>query len=137
MYLFRLALATGHLSLQESILLCKEGVARGIRMVLTHPEFERTKTPAEVQRELARLGVLIEHCWFNIGESECTVAQMAHNIRATGVQSCYISTDRGQAQRETPVQAMEQFIVALLEKGFTKKEIQTMLVQVPELVLAL
>ncbi|MEG1932743.1 MAG: DUF6282 family protein, partial [Pygmaiobacter sp.] len=56
-------LATGHLSPAESILLCKEGRQRGVRMILTHPEFPRTIVPCEVQKELADIGVLVEKNW--------------------------------------------------------------------------
>ena len=33
------AVATGHISPEEGILLCQEGIRQGNRMVLTHPEF--------------------------------------------------------------------------------------------------
>lgn len=51
-------LATGHLSPDESIILCKEGRMRGVRMILTHPEFSRTRIEPEQQAEMADLGVL-------------------------------------------------------------------------------
>lgn len=131
------SLATGHISPEESLLLCKEGRAHGVRMVLTHPEFSRTKFTAELQHELAELGVIIEHCWYNIAEQECSVEQMVHNIRSAGIENCYLSTDRGQAGRECPVRAMEMFIETLLAQQLTPGEIRTMLVHVPERVLGI
>ena len=106
-------------------------------MILTHPEFPRTKIPTEKQRELALLGVIIEHCWYNIGENECEAAEMANNILAVGCDNCYISSDRGQYGRETPVEAMQRFISLLLEHGITEQQIQTMLIDVPKKVLAI
>lgn len=130
-------LATGHLSPHESILLCRAGIERGVRMVLTHPEFSRTTIDAEVQREMALLGVFIEKCWYNIGEGECTIEKMAQNIRAVGAQHCFLCSDRGQQGREVPVEGMRQFMAALIEQGITPDEIRTMTREVPQRVLNL
>ena len=129
------ALATGHISPKESLVLCREGIANGVKMVLTHPEFSRTQCPAALQKELAETGVLIEHCWYNLAEGECSSEQMAANIRAAGAERCYISTDRGQSTRETPVQAMKHFICTLLCHGLSQEELRIMLTAVPQRVL--
>lgn len=130
-------LATGHISPEESILLCKEGIRKGVRMVLTHPEFSRTKIPPDVQKELADSGVWIEKCWYNIGEKECTAKAMAWHIRQVGAEHCYMTTDRGQADRELPVDAMENFMAAMLNQGITEQEIRTMTHDIPRLVLGI
>ena len=131
------ALATGHISPAETMLLCREGRARNVRMLLTHPEFSRTVIPVEQQRELADLGVIIEHCWYNLAANECTAEEMAEHIRAVGPERCYLSTDRGQADRECPVQAMRLFVDALMQQGLPRASIREMLVHVPERVLGL
>lgn len=120
-------LATGHLCAKECILLCREGCARGVRMVLTHPEFSRTRIPADIQRELAAQGVLMEKCWYNIGEQEISAAEMAAHIRQVGAERCYMTTDRGQQGRETPVEAMEKFAAALLANGIGREELRRMM----------
>lgn len=120
------ALATGHLSPEESLLLCREGRRRGVRMILTHPEFSRTVIPAEVQKEMAELGVWIEKTWYNIEEKECTAEAMAVHIRTVGPQHCFMVTDRGQFARETPVEAMALFMAAMLEQGLTAEEVTRM-----------
>lgn len=129
------ALATGHLSPHESMILCKEGVARKVRMILTHPEFPRTLCPKDMQKELASMGVIIEHCWYCIADTGYSVDRMIDNIRAAGTGRCYISTDRGQADREPPVEGMKRFVRMLLEHGMRKQEIKDMLTKVPESVL--
>jgi len=125
------ALATGHLSPEESILLCRKGIEQGVRMILTHPEFSRTKIPAQTQKELADSGVWIEKCWYNIGENEVTAAEMAANIRSIGPEHCYMTSDRGQSQRETPVEALKRFATALLEHGISRQDLYTMMKIVP------
>jgi hypothetical protein len=129
------ALATGHLSPEESILLCKQGVKRGVRMVLTHPEFSRTKIDATTQRELAQMGVHIEKCWYNIGERECAPEEMAQAIRTVGAQHCFLSTDRGQQGREKPAQAMMRFLQALQMCGISEESLYEMTHETPRLVL--
>lgn len=129
--------ATGHISPEESLILCREGVRRGTRMVLTHPEFERTRIDGGTQRQLAQSGVYIEKCWYNIAEGNCTAEEMAQNIRAVGVEHCYLSTDRGQADREHPVEGLRKFLQTLLEQGFAPGELYTMTHTVPQKVLGL
>ena len=51
-------LATGHISPEESLILCREGRKRGVNMILTHPEFPRTRIGRDDQAELAKLGVV-------------------------------------------------------------------------------
>lgn len=131
------ALATGHLDPEEGIKLCEEGCKRGVRMVLTHPEWDRTVVSVETQKKLADMGVWIEKCWYNIAEKNCTAEDMAAHIRAVGAEHCFMSTDRGQNGRENPAEAMRMFISTLLEQGITEDEIHTMVHTVPRIVLGL
>jgi len=131
------ALATGHLSPEESILLCREGIRRGVRMVLTHPEFDRTTVDAQTQRELAQSGVFIEKCWYNIAEGNCTSQEMARNIQTIGAEHCFLSSDRGQGNREHPVEGMLRFFSVLQKEGISLDAIYTMTHGVPAQVLGL
>ena len=96
-------------------------------MILTHPEWNRTKSSGAIQKELADTGVLIEKNWLNIAEGSVSAEEMASNIRNSGVNHVYLSTDRGQAGFEHPVEGMLCFIETLLAQGFSEKEIKTML----------
>ena len=124
-------LATGHISPEESIVLCKEGRARGVPMILTHPEFQRTKISGEIQKELAEQGVFIEKNWLNLVTGSVTAEEMAANIRSAGVEHVYLATDRGQQTGPSPVEEYRNFIMAMLEQGFTEKELFVMTHQVP------
>jgi len=124
-------LATGHLSPEESVLLCREGRKRNVPMILTHPEFQRTRISGDVQAEMAKLGVLIEKNWLNIATGSVTAAEMAANIRKAGVDSVYMSTDRGQETGPSPVEEFGNFIVSMLEQGFSENDIITMTHTIP------
>ena len=43
-------LATGHLDTKEAYLLCKTGTKHGVNMILTHPEWNRTKSSGAIQK---------------------------------------------------------------------------------------
>ena len=125
-------LATGHISPDESMQLCRSGRARGVRMILTHPEFSRTKISADAQSELASLGVYIEKCWYNIGENEVLAAEMAATIQKVGAGHCFMTTDRGQSDRETPTAALRKFISVMRANAISKSQLRTMMCAVPQ-----
>ena len=124
-------LATGHISPEESVLLCREGRARGVRMILTHPEFPRTTIDPETQKELADLGVLIEKNWYNIAQGAVTAEQMAATIRLVGSGRTYIATDRGQKNQPSPVSEYQRFVETLLQAGLTEDELRDLTQIVP------
>lgn len=132
---YNACLGTGHLSLQESVLLCREGRERGVRMVLTHPEWYRTVVPLSTQVELAQQGIYIEKNWINVCEGDCTGEYIASTIRSLGTTHTYISTDRGQALAESPIEGMIKFIETLLKYGITESQVKDMVVQVPQVVI--
>lgn len=125
-------LATGHISPQESVLLCRAGRERNVRMVLTHPEFDRTLVPVQLQKELAQLGAAIEKCWYNLAAGTVSPQEMAATIRAVGTANCFLTTDRGQTGMEPPAEAMRRFIETLLEQGFSRQELRVMLTETPK-----
>lgn len=127
----RVTLATGHISPQESVILCREGRKRGVRMILTHPEFFRTILPPETQKELADLGVIIEKNWLNIASGSVTAAQMADTIRLIGSERVYIATDRGQKGCPSPVSEYRRFILALLDEGISEADLRNLTQRVP------
>lgn len=132
---YRAALATGHISVEESLALCREAHRRGVRIVLTHPEFSRTKISAEEQKAFVNLGVWIEKCWYNIAENEVTTAEMAAHIKIVGAEHCFMTTDRGQNSREMPVEALRNFAAVLLEEGISEQELKIMMHCVPKTIL--
>ena len=124
--------ATGHVSPKESVIACKEARRMGVRTVLTHPEWERTVVPGEIQAQLAGLGVVVEKDWINIADGACPVEVMMRNIRLVGCEHVFIATATGQKGKETPREGMLHFIELLIEQGFSDGEIKTMVHSVPE-----
>lgn len=125
-------LATGHISPEESIILCRKGRKRSVNMILTHPEFPRTMIPADQQAELAKMGVLIEKNWFNIVQKSVTAEKMAETIQEVGSNCVYMATDRGQKNAPSPVSELKRFIVLLLLCGISEEQIRDMVQRVPQ-----
>jgi len=128
-------LATGHIRPKEAIFLCQEGRKRGVRMILTHPEFPRTTIEASVQKEMADLGVIIEKNWYNVAQKAVTIEQMAAHIRTVGIGRVFLATDRGQKGLPHPTVELHNFVVALLKQGFSEAELQSLVRDVPRTII--
>lgn len=129
--------ATGHISIGESIAVCNAARERGVRTVLTHPDWTCTTVPADVQTQLVKKGVILEKLWFDIGINHVTAEYMAQTIRDAGVENCFMATDRGQSGKEYPVEGLMMFMDAMLDCGFSVEEIDIMTHENPERVLGL
>lgn len=129
--------ATGHISIGESIAVCNAARERGIRTVLTHPDWACTTVPVEIQTDLVKKGVILEKLWFDIGINHVTEEYMAQTIRDAGVENCYMSTDRGQAGKEYPAEALMMYMDTMLDCGFSVEEIHLMTHENPKRVLGI
>ena len=101
-------------------------------MILTHPEFPRTRKGRDDQAELAKLGVVIEKNWFNLAQKSVMPEEMAETIRTVGSGHVYLATDRGQKGAPTPVSELKRFIAVMLTCGIAEAQIRDMVQKVPE-----
>lgn len=124
-------LATGHISMDESIAVCQAARERGVRTVLTHPDWGGTFIPVGIQKEFAGMGVFVEKLWFDVGLDLVDARYMANTMREVGFEHCFLSTDRGQPGKEHPAEGLMMFIDALLDCGLTRDEVFTMTHTVP------
>lgn len=128
--------ATGHISIGESIAVCVAAREMGIKTVLTHPDWGCTTIPIEIQKYLIEKGVIAEKLWFDVGINHVTTAYIAQTIRDLGVSNCYISTDRGQPGKELPPIGLQMFMDALMDEGFCDDEIRILTHAIPEKVIS-
>jgi hypothetical protein len=140
-----LALATGHLSPEESLVLVPEARRRGVRaVVVTHPESSLVGMPAAMQRDLASFGeVYFDRCRMS-GTGMGTRAAGAdavdrryQMIREVGVETTLASTDYGQPDNPLPVAGLQQYWEELEARGLTAAEWDRMARANPALVLGL
>lgn len=122
-----LALATGHSSPAESLLLIRAAVARGIdRIIVTHPTSELIGMSTATQREAARLGALLEYPLALALDGDAAFERFAADIRAVGPDSVVLSTDLGQAGNPVHTDGFNVYLPRLAATGFSESEIDVM-----------
>ncbi len=125
-----IALATGHISPEESLLLIREARQMGIkRIIVTHP-MQGLNMTADQQKEAAALGAFLEYCYVGTlpfsGASQRPMSVYAQNMKAVGPAHVIMSTDLGNAVNPVHTAGMRSYIQALLKEGLTADEIDLM-----------
>jgi hypothetical protein len=129
---YNMTLATGHISAPEVLALVDRAKLAGVtKIVVTHAmsDFlsESILTPEERQT-LAKEGVLIEHCAWQIsptgGMTDPSV--VAESINREGPQNCIMSTDSGGVPHPVMTEALRMFIAAMLKCGLSEEDITYM-----------
>lgn len=132
---YKIPVSTGHILREESFVACRAGLALGVTMVLSHPEYDHTPISVAAQKQFAEMGVLIEKDWVDIALKMATVSEVAQSIREVGAEHIYLATDRGQKNGERPAESMRLFVTGLLENGISEEEIIRMIRENPRRVL--
>jgi hypothetical protein len=136
------ALATGHVSIEEAKVAVREATATGVKkIVVTHPLASFLNYSVEAMKEILDLGATyLEHVYND------TTRQVAHpiqvrdlyeGIRAIGAKHCVMSTDSGQWLNPVPVQQMGIYIKDMLNLGLSEEEIRIMVADNPARVLGI
>jgi hypothetical protein len=122
-----MVLCSGHISPEETLTVFRRAAELGItRMTVTHPHADFVGVSVRRMRELAELGAVNEMVYTFVTpavEHTQTMEHIASQIRAAGVENCYISTDGGQAINPVPTEMYRLFIEGLLLNGFSEDEI--------------
>ncbi len=134
-----LALATGHSSPAESLLLIQEARARGIgRIIVTHPLPAPVAMSVEQQKQAAQLGAFLEYPFNPLlppnpdwPGGTATIEEYAQAIRDIGPEHVILSSDLGQPLNPIHTDGLLAFFAKLREHGFTQAEIDRMAKQNP------
>jgi hypothetical protein len=124
-------LSTGHLSPREGVVLIRQARQCGVRKILiTHPEWEPTFYPFELQKELALPGgVWFERCFVSTthlcGSVPFQVIEQA--IIEAGVETTVLSTDLGQPQTPPPAEGLRLYADRLRSSGFSAEHLRQMM----------
>jgi len=123
-----LALATGHSSPDETLLLIRAARERSIdRIIVTHPTSRYVQMPLAIQREAAQLGALLEYPLALALEGDAaTFERFAAQLRNVGPEHVVLSTDLGQAGNPIPTDGFVVAIPRLIAAGITREEIDIM-----------
>jgi hypothetical protein len=135
-----LALATGHVSRDEGLMLLREGRRQGAQhLVVTHAMNEPVLMDVAHMQEAAREGAFIEFVGGSLAAADAParIDRFADAIRKVGVQFCILSSDLGQKGNALPADGFAAFLLALRDRGFSDQELDRMSKQNPARLLGL
>lgn len=120
----------GHLHITEVFPLMEAAKAAGVnRRLLNHPTYTCDGTVEDI-RDLASMGVMIEHsiCMFIESRFKCfTGEELKSWIDAAGVDNTFFGSDLGQVNNPTPVEGFRQMITLLAELGYDESQMRQMI----------
>jgi hypothetical protein len=139
---YKMVLATGHISGQETFVLVEQALAKGItKIVITHPLWPRggAKLSLPEQQQLANKGAFIEHCFGNTMPfpDRLDPIRIVEAVKTVGAEHCILTTDLGQAHNPTPAEGMRMAIATMLGCGLSEREIELMVKINPAILLDL
>ena len=123
-----LALATGHSSPEESILLIEAAKKSGIeRIVVTHPMLPPVGMSIALQKKAASLGAFLEYP-FNalLPGGDVSYEILVETLRAVGTEKAILSSDLGQPMNPVHTDGLINYFERLENSGFTQKSIDRM-----------
>ena len=133
---YKLALATGHSTATEHLMLVREARKAGItRIVLTHPSGVMTN---EQMKEAAADGAYVELVYHSLlGGGRLTIDNYVQTIKFVGSDHCILSSDLGQADSPVHTVGWKAYLAMLKKAGITDAEIDLMARRNPARLLAL
>lgn len=136
------SLATGHVSIEEAKAVVREAAKRGIRkIIVTHPLASFVNYSVEDMKEILDLGATyLEHVFNDTTRQvghPITREELFGGIKAIGADHCIMSTDSGQWLNPVPAQQMGIYIQDMLNFGFSKGDIGTMVADNPARILGI
>lgn len=136
-----IALGTGHISPDESLVLLRAAREIGVTKVLvTHPLMQFTRFTIDQMKAAADLGALLEFDYLSCCPNWHTAvspSRTAEAIHAVGFDHCVLATDGGQTFNPHPAQMLSDFADALLAEGIAERDIRAMLCANPARILGI
>ena len=124
-----IVLATSHSSHEETFALVKAAHERKVdKIVITHVDFPTTFYTIDEQKDLAKYGAYMEHCYTTFATGKIDFETTLEQIRALGADRVILGTDLGQKNSIYPDEGLLEFATRLYENGFTEKEVRKMTV---------
>ena len=134
------ALATGHLTPAETLIVVEEARKQGVaKIVVNHPEWATVDMSIDDQKRLAQFDVYFERCYArNVGgKYEKNFERNLQAMEALGFESTIVATDGGQVENPLWSDALGEYIGYLLHAGVPKSTVDLMTKQNPARVLGL
>ena len=135
-----IALATGHLTPAETLIVVEEARKQGVaKIVVNHPEWATVDMSIDEQKQLAQFDVYFERCYArNVGgKYDKNFVRNLQAMEALGFESTIVATDGGQVENPLWSEALAEYIGYLLQAGVPKTTVDLMTKRNPAKVLGL
>lgn len=136
-----IALGTGHLAPEESLVLLREASALGInRLLVTHPLMSFTRFTLDQMRQAVSYGAVLEFDRLSCSPNwhdPVDPRRTAEAIRTLGPKHCVLATDGGQPYNPHPAVMLDEFARALYDHDLTLPELRTMMCENPARIMGL
>ena len=123
------ALATGHLTPAETLVVVEEARRRGVgKIVVNHPEWATVDMSIADQKRLAQFDVFFERCYArNVGgRYEKNFRRNLDAMEALGFESTIVATDGGQVENPMWSEALAEYVGFLVQAGVPPAAIERM-----------
>ena len=126
---YDLVLGSGHLSIEESLELCKAATAMGVKFVLTHPlNSPLIAATLDQMKEVADMGGYIENVFIGCMPMHGGLKpmQIVEVIEHVGADHCTMASDAIEAWNPKPPEVLRMFIATMLSLGVSEDAVYEM-----------
>ena len=135
----RMAISSGHIAIQESLVLVEECTKQGVPFMLAHPFSRSVGASIEEQKEVAKRGGYIEHCFITAMpmHQRLELSKIVEAIREVGPAQTVLTTDAIQTWNPPPPELMRMYVASLLYLKVEEDLIARMIRENPAKILGL
>lgn len=135
----KMFISSGHLSVRESLVLVEECTKQGVPFTLAHPFSRSVGASIEEQKEVAKRGGYIEHCFITTMpmHQRLELSRIVEAIQEIGPSQTVLTTDAIQTWNPPPPELMRMYIASLLQLNIEEEAIRRMIQENPVKILGL
>jgi hypothetical protein len=131
--------SSGHLSIQESLVLVEECTKQGVPFTLAHPFSRSVGASIEEQKEVTKRGGYVEHCFITTMpmHQRLELSKIVEAIQEVGPSRTVLTTDAIQTWNPPPPELMRMYVGSLLQLNVNEEAIRKMIQENPSKILGL
>lgn len=135
----KMYVSSGHLSIQESLVLVEECAKQGVPFLLAHPFSRSVGASIEEQKEVAKRGGYVEHCFITAMpmHQRLELSKIVEAIEKVGPSRTVLTTDAIQTWNPPPPELMRMYVASLLQLNVKEEAIRKMIQENPSKILEL
>jgi hypothetical protein len=135
----KMYVSSGHLSIQESLVLVEECSKEGVPFTLAHPFSRSVGASIEEQKEVAKRGGYVEHCFITTMpmHQRLELSRIVEAIQEVGPSRTVLTTDAIQTWNPPPPELMRMYVASLVQLNVEEEAIRKMIQENPSKILGL